>query len=93
MVKDKRYNPVERCGRGGSAEVWRVQAESGKLFALKRVKLEGQDPASIQGLKGEIALLQSLKGNKRVVEIFDHGIDQQRKVLYVVSLPRILRFN
>ncbi|KAF2674240.1 kinase-like protein [Microthyrium microscopicum] len=84
IVSNKKYLPVERVGRGGSAEVWRVQAENGKVFALKRVKLEGQDASSIAGCKGEITLLRKLKGNKRVIEIFDHGYDDQRNLLYVV---------
>jgi serine/threonine-protein kinase TTK/MPS1 len=85
IVNGKSYQPLERCGKGGSAEVWRVQAENGKVFALKRVRLHGQDPAAIQGYKGEIDLLNKMKGNPRVVELFDYAIDDEKEVLYVVS--------
>lgn len=85
VINGKSYQPLERCGKGGSAEVWRVQAENGKVFALKRVRLHGQDPAAIQGYKGEIDLLSKMKGNPRVVELFDYAIDEEKEVLYVVS--------
>jgi serine/threonine-protein kinase TTK/MPS1 len=87
IINGKSFQPLERCGKGGSAEVWRVQAENGKVFALKRVRLQGQDPAAIQGYKGEIDLLNKLKGNPRVVELFDYAVDDDKGVLYVVCHP------
>ena len=86
IVNGKTFHALERCGKGGSAEVWRVQAENGKPFALKRVRLQGQDPSAIQGYKGEIDLLNKLKGVPRVVELFDYMVDDEKEILYVVSL-------
>lgn len=86
VVNGKSFQPVERCGKGGSAEVWRVQAENGKTFALKRVRLQGQDENAVAGYKGEIDLLNKLKGNPRVVELYDYSVDDDRGILYVVCL-------
>jgi serine/threonine-protein kinase TTK/MPS1 len=85
VLNGKTYNLVERCGKGGSAEVWRVTAEDGKPFALKKVRLHGQEPQAIQGYKGEIDLLSKLQATSRVVKMYDYSIDLEKEVLYVVS--------
>jgi serine/threonine-protein kinase TTK/MPS1 len=84
VLNGKIFNLVERCGKGGSAEVWRVTAENGKPFALKKVRLQGQDPGAVAGYKGEIDLLAKLQDTPRVVRMYDYSIDLEKEVLYVV---------
>ena len=84
-VNGKHYSQMDRIGRGGSSAVYRVMAENFKLLALKRVKLEDADEATIRGYKGEIDLLQKLKNVDRVVRLYDWEVDEQRQVLSVVG--------
>lgn len=85
MVNGKPYQEIGRIGKGGSSDVYRVMAENGKLFALKRVKLEDADENAVRGYKGEIELLRKLEGVERVVRLFDWEVDEERQILSVVS--------
>jgi serine/threonine-protein kinase TTK/MPS1 len=85
-VNGKHYSQMDRIGRGGSSAVYRVMAENFKLLALKRVKLEDADEATVRGFKGEIDLLQKLKNVDRVVRLYDWEVDEQRQVLSVVCI-------
>jgi len=87
-VNGKHYSQMDRIGRGGSSAVYRVMAENFKLLALKRVKLEDADEATVRGFKGEIDLLQKLKNVDRVVRLYDWEVDEQRQVLSVVCILR-----
>lgn len=85
MVNGKPYQEIGRIGKGGSSDVYRVMAENGKLFALKRVKLEDADENAVRGYKGEIELLRKLEGVDRVVRLFDWEVDEEKQILSVVS--------
>ncbi|KAK2593824.1 hypothetical protein QQS21_008482 [Conoideocrella luteorostrata] len=80
-VNGKCYTRLECLGRGGSAKVYRVTAENGKMFALKRVSLENADEGTIKGYRGEIDLLAKLKGVDRVVDLYDHEMNSEKQVL------------
>jgi serine/threonine-protein kinase TTK/MPS1 len=93
MLNGKAFTQYERCGKGGSAEVFKVLAENGKPFALKKVKLAGADPMAIAGYKGEISILEKLRDVSRVVRLYDWVLEDAKEMLYVVSIhhlaPRI----
>ncbi|OAA49316.1 Serine/threonine-protein kinase domain protein [Metarhizium rileyi] len=80
-VNGKCYTRLECLGRGGSAKVYRVTAENGKMFALKRVSLENADDNTIRGYRGEIDLLGKLKGVDRVIDLYDHELNSEKQVL------------
>ncbi|KAG6012894.1 hypothetical protein E4U54_007232 [Claviceps lovelessii] len=80
-VNGKCYTRLECLGRGGSAKVYRVTAENGKMFALKRVALENADEGTIRGYRGEIDLLARLKGVDRVIDLYDHELNSEKQVL------------
>lgn len=84
-VNGIQYTRLEVVGRGGSSKVWRVMAENNNILALKRVSLEDADENTIRGYKGEIDLLQKLKGNDRVVTMLDYEMNDNKKTLSVVS--------
>lgn len=86
-VNGKSYTRLEILGRGGSSKVWRVMAENGKIYALKRVSLENADENAVRGYKGEIDLLRKLEGNDRVVTILDYEMNDEKQMLSVVSPP------
>lgn len=87
-VNGKCYTRLDCLGRGGSAKVYRVTAENGKMFALKRVMLENADEMTIRGYKGEIDLLGKLSGVDRVINLFDYEMNEEKKVLTLVSSGR-----
>ncbi|KAJ9669364.1 hypothetical protein H2201_000716 [Coniosporium apollinis] len=78
------YSQMGKIGKGGSSDVYRVMAESGKMFALKRVALEDADEAAVRGYKGEIELLRKLENVERVVRLFDYEVNEEKQVLYVL---------
>ena len=83
-VNGKLFTRMDCIGRGGSSKVYRVMAENYKIFALKRVTLEDQDPLAIQGYKGEIDLLRKLSDVDRVVQLFDWELNEEKKTLSVL---------
>ncbi|KXH63934.1 hypothetical protein CNYM01_11186 [Colletotrichum nymphaeae SA-01] len=80
-VNGKSYTRLDCLGRGGSAKVYRVTAENGAMFALKRVSLENADELTVRGYKGEIDLLGKLRGNERVINLFDYEMNSEKKML------------
>jgi serine/threonine-protein kinase TTK/MPS1 len=86
-VNGKCYTRLDCLGRGGSAKVYRVTAENGKMFALKRVSLENADEHTIKGYRGEIDLLTKLKAVDRVIDLYDHEMNSEKQVLTLVCCP------
>jgi serine/threonine-protein kinase TTK/MPS1 len=84
-LNGKTYTRLDILGRGGSSKVFRVMAENGSFYALKRVNLEDADINAIKGFKGEIDLLDKFKGNDRVVNLLDYEMNEEKQVLLVVS--------
>lgn len=84
-VNGKCYTRLDSLGRGGSGKVYRVAADNGKMFALKRVSVEGADENTVRGFKGEIDLLRKLNGVERVINLFDYEMNEEKQVLSLVS--------
>jgi serine/threonine-protein kinase TTK/MPS1 len=84
-VNGKSFTRMEIVGRGGSSKVWRVMAENGKVYALKRVSLEDADENAVRGYKGEIDLLKKMEGNDRVVRLLDYEMNDEKQMLSVVG--------
>lgn len=84
-VNGRSYQRVDCIGRGGSGRVYRVTAENGKMFALKRVNIENADATTVKGFKGEINMLQKLANLDRVIQLYDWELNQEKQVLSLVS--------
>ncbi|KAI1403024.1 kinase-like protein [Hypoxylon fuscum] len=80
-VNGKCYTRLDSLGRGGSGKVYRVAADNGKMFALKRVSIEGADEITVRGFKGEIDLLKKLNSVERVVTLYDYEMNEEKQVL------------
>lgn len=80
-VNGRSYQRVDCVGRGGSAKVYKVTAENGKMFAMKRVSLENADETTIRGYLGEIDLLKKLSGVDRVIQLFDFEMNKEKQML------------
>ncbi|VUC21667.1 unnamed protein product [Clonostachys rosea] len=83
-VNGKPYTRLDCLGRGGSAKVYRVTAENGKMHALKRVSLEHADALTIKGFRGEIDLLTRLASVERVINLIDYEMNEEKKMLTLV---------
>lgn len=84
-VNGKTYTRLDCLGRGGSGKVYRVSAENGKMFALKRVSIEDADESVIKGYRGEIDLLKKLRGVERVISLIDYEMNDEKQMLSLVS--------
>lgn len=85
-VNGRPYTRLDCIGRGGSAKVYRVTAENGKMFALKRVNIENADENTVKGYKGEINLLQKMSSVERVIQLYDYELNEEKHMLSLVSL-------
>lgn len=84
-VNGRPYTRLDCIGRGGSAKVYRVTAENGKMFALKRVNIENADENTVKGYKGEINLLQKMTSVERVIQLYDYELNEEKHMLSLVS--------
>ncbi|KAJ3259254.1 hypothetical protein HDU77_001909 [Chytriomyces hyalinus] len=73
------YKRIELIGRGASSKVYKVISESGRIFALKKVKLDRQDPSAIEGYLNEIELLKKLANSKAIISMIDSEICFSKK--------------
>ncbi|KAJ3254710.1 hypothetical protein HK103_006862 [Boothiomyces macroporosus] len=83
-VNGKCYVRSELIGKGGSCKVFKVFDQNGHVYALKRVKLKGQDGSVAAGYKNEIILLNKLKNNERIIKLINAEHNLQDHVLLMV---------
>ncbi len=48
-----------------------VMAPNRKIFALKRIKLQGRDAEAASGFIDEISLLERLRGKPNIIQLID----------------------
>jgi serine/threonine protein kinase len=84
-VNGRPYVKLECIGKGGSSKVFKVLSRELKLFALKRVYLEGAEPSTIKSYTNEINLLQRLVGQRTIVRLIDSEINIPKGVIYLVE--------
>lgn len=88
IVNGRAYQRLMSLGKGGSAKVYKVIAESGRMFALKKVQFHPEDgEAAIAGYKGEINLLKKLNKVDRVIRLWDSEINEKKQCLLMVMIP------
>lgn len=66
------YSLVDKVGAGGSSVVYRALDTKNQLVAIKRVDLTNTSAAEAEGFRNEINLLIKLRGNRRIVQLFDY---------------------
>ncbi|KAL0032168.1 hypothetical protein WJX77_008646 [Trebouxia sp. C0004] len=84
IVRGNRYTKLECVGRGGSSKVFKVMAPNRKIFALKRIKLQGKDSEASKGFVDEITLLQRLRGKQNIIQLVDAEVIQAEGTIYMV---------
>lgn len=50
---------------------YQVMAPNRKIYALKRIKLQGRDKEAAAGFIDEITLLQRLRGKMNIIQLLD----------------------
>lgn len=59
-------------------------APNNRIFALKKVSFDKADVTSVVGYKNEIRLLQSLRGNEYIIQLYDAEINDDKGHLLMV---------
>lgn len=76
------YTRLQLIGRGGTSKVYQVRDASGNERALKTVRVS--EDAQFEALADEVNLLQSLKGNSRIIQVFDAQVHRNRWMMNIV---------
>ncbi|KAK9833841.1 hypothetical protein WJX74_007511 [Apatococcus lobatus] len=84
LVGNNRYTKLECIGKGGSSKVFKVMAPNRKIFALKRIRLQGRDREAASGFIDEITLLQRLRGQRNIIQLLDSEVLRQEGIIYMV---------
>jgi len=83
-VRNIRYTKLECVGRGGSSKVYKVMAPNKKIFALKRIRLNGCEAEAASGFLDEITLLTKLRGKSNIIQLIDSEVHKVQNLIYVV---------
>lgn len=84
VVRDITYTKLECVGRGGSSKVYKVMAPNKKIFALKRIRLNGRDTEAATGFLDEIVLLTKLRGRSNIIQLIDSEVHKAEGLIYMV---------
>lgn len=84
VVRDIQYTKLECVGKGGSSKVYKVMAPNKKIFALKRIRLNGRDQEAATGFLDEITLLTRLKGKSNIIQLIDSEVHKKDGIIYMV---------
>ena len=83
-VRGITYTKLECVGRGGSSKVYKVMAPNKKIFALKRIRLNGCDAEAAAGFLDEITLLTKLRGKSNIIQLIDSEVHRNQSLIYMV---------
>lgn len=90
IVKGVPYQKLCLVGRGGSSRVFKAIDKNHTVVAIKKVSLNKLDNEAIKSYENEVALLRSLRGNDKVIQMYeDETVMNERgrklpKTLFVV---------
>lgn len=83
-VNQRPYLRLACIGKGGSSRVYRVLAQDGNVYALKRVRLTRSSLETIESYQNEITLLQSLAGQRHIISLIDAEVDIPGRLIQIV---------
>ena len=84
VVRGITYTKLECVGRGGSSKVYKVMAPNRKIFAMKRIRLNGRDSEAAAGFLDEITLLKKLQGRSNIIQLIDSEVHSKEGLIYMV---------
>eukprot|EP00834_Sanchytrium_tribonematis_P001712 NODE_44_length_33449_cov_1.575742.p12 type:complete len:337 gc:universal NODE_44_length_33449_cov_1.575742:18706-17696(-) len=80
-VENQKFLEVEKIGKGGSSNVFKVINSSFKQFALKNVNVNSEElPMFIE----EIKLLESLSKEERIISLYEYEIDEREGTILMI---------
>jgi serine/threonine-protein kinase TTK/MPS1 len=85
FVQGVRYTMLEYVGRGGPSKVFKVMGPGCRIFALKRIRLQGRDPEAAAGFADEIELLRRLQGKPNIIQLIDAQVFDDEGLINVVQ--------
>ena len=63
---------------------WQVMAPSRKIYAIKRIRLEGRDTETAMGFIDEIRLLTRLRNQPNIIQLVDAEVTQWRDAVVLM---------
>ncbi len=66
--------------------VFKVVSQEGKIYALKRVTLQGAEPSAVENYLNEINLLKRLRNHKTIIHFLDAEVNVKEGVLLLVRI-------
>ena len=83
-INSEKYLKLGVVGKGGSCKVYRSLTKEYCTVAIKKVRLAGMSKKAIEGYANEIKLLQRLRGNDAIIQLYDSEVDIRRKAIFLV---------
>jgi Protein kinase domain len=90
MIRVNKASYAKLCvvGTGASCKVYKaISGGDFSIVAIKKVNIDKSDKKAIEGYANEIALLNRLRGNPSIIQLFDSQVDLHRKVILLVMEP------
>lgn len=84
VVDGKIYQKLDRIGKGGSCNVYKVISQDHKISALKEVDLTSADESTIESYENEIRLLQNLQGSPYIIKLIGWQINKAKGYIHIV---------
>eukprot|EP01135_Chromosphaera_perkinsii_P003289 Nk52_evm64s239 gene=Nk52_evmTU64s239 len=84
VVNGKGYYKLEVVGKGGSSKVYKVIGPDKKVCAIKHVRLQGADSATIDSYINEITLLEKLQGKPFIIKLYESEVNRAGNSIYIV---------
>ncbi|KAJ3412061.1 hypothetical protein HDV05_001341 [Chytridiales sp. JEL 0842] len=78
------YRKIELIGKGASSKVYKVISEEGRIYALKKVKLDDEDETQVEGYLNEIELLRKLEKSPHIINLIDAEVNQEESCILMV---------
>ena len=84
VVQGKIYQKLDRIGKGGSCNVYKVISQDRKISALKEVDLTSADEATVESYENEIRLLANLQGSPYIIKMIGWEINRSKGYIHIV---------
>ena len=91
-INGRAFRKLGVIGKGGSSKVFKVMGEDGKLYALKRVRLENTEADEMSSYVNEINLLESLQHCDSIIKLYGACVDTERQAIYLVRCFLLFNF-
>jgi serine/threonine protein kinase len=78
------YFKLKILGKGGSGKVYKILRNDGKIFALKKNKVEKFTIEIIHNFVNEIVVLKLLSRKSKIIRIEDAEVNFKKQIVYII---------